>query len=594
MKKGLLITFGLSMTTLLSSCFLIPFIIGDETVNDDPEEGVYTTRNVNVYRKKNVVSTTFKTRFYEDSPNIPYVGVRSYFNEFFDVYVSPSYRDGVYSYYRGSAYIKVNTSLDTFEINDIATMGSHPDFGGVSAKTFILDGTVETTKYVGHVIDLKKYQIPAYAGKDDAYVPLTLLSNFLGGTSLYNVVYNGGDIYVIDWNGQLSNGESRNITHFGNKYYEYMNKTTREDDNVNFAYNLLCLTIDNARGYTEQTILGDNDLRTKGLDGALQSKYPKIKQLLMSSSSEDYQKGLTALFTVLYDGGHTGILSKNFPDVSYYRNLLASDPDLGGMITSFVSQALVDNENAVTMKSERMSAFSLSSSETKYYRYNDEYKTAYIGFDSFDYDYSGWDAYYKNKGSVPIETDTYAYVRDKLYRAKNSGAKNIILDISQNGGGSIGAYLGIGALFNKSKCPLYTYYTINQVKDNTNYFVDINLDGRYNKQDEEECNNIIFDNVVVLTSKNSFSCGNLFPTAMKEFGYKIVGERSGGGSCAITVEATVDGVFYVRSSNDTLCDSKWNNVDGGVAVSQYLVDVDGNGKNTYAKFYDFHSIVDSL
>ena len=58
---------------------------------------------------------------------------------------------------------------------------------------------------------------------------------------------------------------------------------------------------------------------------------------------------------------------------------------------------------------------------------------------------------------------------------------------------------------------------------------------------------------------------------MKELGYKILGEKSGGGSCAIIVESTAEGVPYVHSSYLCLTDSAGNNIDDGVPVD-YQID----------------------
>ena len=53
---------------------------------------------------------------------------------------------------------------------------------------------------------------------------------------------------------------------------------------------------------------------------------------------------------------------------------------------------------------------------------------------------------------------------------------------------------------------------------------------------------------------------------MKEAGYKIVGEQSGGGSCAVTYEFTADGLPYVRSGYSCLSNEKGDNIDTGVPL----------------------------
>ena len=70
----------------------------------------------------------------------------------------------------------------------------------------------------------------------------------------------------------------------------------------------------------------------------------------------------------------------------------------------------------------------------------------------------------------------------------------------------------------------------------------------------------------VLASPFSFSCGNLTPFVAKDQGIMIMGDRSGGGACAIMKAYTADGHFMaVSSSQHFICDSGAD-VDQGVEV----------------------------
>ena len=73
---------------------------------------------------------------------------------------------------------------------------------------------------------------------------------------------------------------------------------------------------------------------------------------------------------------------------------------------------------------------------------------------------------------------------------------------------------------------------------------------------------------------------------MKELGYKILGERSGGGSCAVSVNTTADGIPYCHSSYICLTDGQGENIDGGIAADLEIE------KIKYTTIYDCKSFFD--
>lgn len=109
------------------------------------------------------------------------------------------------------------------------------------------------------------------------------------------------------------------------------------------------------------------------------------------------------------------------------------------------------------------------------------------------------------------------------------------------------------------------------------------LDGQFDELDVQEANSFNF-NIGVLTSKASFSCGNLLPSTLKGLGYKIMGEQSGGGSCAVSIETTADGICFVKSLYNCLSDAAGNNIDSGVAVD---FAIEPNYVGTIPIYYDF-------
>ena len=56
-------------------------------------------------------------------------------------------------------------------------------------------------------IDLDKYNIHSYEYDEKIYAPLSFLSTLCGGVSLYDIAYNGKDVYVLDYGGDVTGEE---------------------------------------------------------------------------------------------------------------------------------------------------------------------------------------------------------------------------------------------------------------------------------------------------------------------------------------------------------------------------------------------------
>ena len=164
---------------------------------------------------------------------------------------------------------------------------------------------------------------------------------------------------------------------------------------------------------------------------------------------------------------------------------------------------------------------------------------------------------------------------DALEKANNDPeVKNFVIDISTNGGGSVDIDMMITSLLANSSV-LYSENTMTRQRAKTTYVVDRNFDGKFDERDRD----VRYDlNVGVLTSGFSFSCGNLLPAQMKDLGLLVIGERSGGGSCAIQQMVTADGFDYrISSFRARLADKNWDNIDGGIEPNITI---------EHSKFYD--------
>lgn len=74
---------------------------------------------------------------------------------------------------------------------------------------------------------------------------------------------------------------------------------------------------------------------------------------------------------------------------------------------------------------------------------------------------------------------------------------------------------------------------------------------------------------------------------MKDAGFPIIGERSGGGSCSVQPFITPEGMqFQISSARDRLTNDKWENIDGGIEPN-YVIDI---SSGDYDPLYDVAAI----
>ena len=105
------------------------------------------------------------------------------------------------------------------------------------------------------------------------------------------------------------------------------------------------------------------------------------------------------------------------------------------------------------------------------------------------------------------------------------------------------------------------------------YEVDRNFNGVFDAADKD----VRYDlNFAVLTSPMSFSCGNLFPSILKDNGVPVLGATSGGGACAIQAMCTADGFcFQISSFRARLNSLDGDNIDSGVTPD---IPIDNEGR----------------
>jgi hypothetical protein len=104
---------------------------------------------------------------------------------------------------------------------------------------------------------------------------------------------------------------------------------------------------------------------------------------------------------------------------------------------------------------------------------------------------------------------------------------------------------------------------MNGKTENAKFVIDKNLDKAYDDKDKAFKTDLRFG---IITSNYSFSCANLMPSLAKDAGIMLIGERSGGGTCATNRYFTPDGLLYALSTGLKFVDKDGNTAFEPVGV----------------------------
>ena len=507
---------------------------------------------------------TAPLRYYDDLPGVPCMGLNEFYRLMTGRALSVSVCDGVYAFAApGGATAEVDVGAGTLRSADFT--GFTNMMGGVApgmdnqyldAPAFVRPAGLECEGPAPVTLDFAKYEIPLHGEEGDVYLPVTTLSDVFTNLAYMYLSFNGETLYV--------NADNRTDPAWerdADYALPIYGRADRDPGLAAYAYRELCFVMDHFYGFPGRAELND-DLAALGLDGALQAHSDvsrRCRTLLMSEKLGEYALGSILLSALLDDGGHTGLdftelYTKNaaFADFAtdYYMAAEADAPDRS-VLTGGHSRAARQNR----LRQMRRDAWGSG-------HYAEKGDTAVIWFDSFMYDFDGWMAYYQ--GGPRPEGDMMAHVIDGLNRAAaNPEIRNVVLDVSCNPGGSADMVVAIMSLIAGEE-EFRTENLLTRCLETQHYRVDRNFDGVFDERDAA----VRYDfRCGVLTSRLSFSCGNLLPSLMKDRGLAVLGETSGGGTCAVTVHATPEGLPYqISSALGRLINAAGETIDEGVPV----------------------------
>lgn len=555
----------------------------DQDSRGGDEEKNYVERLYPVVDPMNNTLGTVMLRFYNDMPTVAYISV-SHFQEM--MYPSTTIQvqnlgNGKYALTNPFATAEVDTQNDLFVSNDYEAftnmMGMvQPGMPNTTydALPIIRWKSLDASpKQVDVTLDYGKYGIDIRDDGTNVYFPFATITD----------LYVDGYMHMADFNGELvmvaPNGAYSLDAGYPLFLFTPLLKDTRTDDMVDYSYKNLCFTLTNFFGYPGRALL-EKSMKEKGLDQALQD-YGKAgqmtRELLKSKNMYDYFSGSATLSCLLFDGGHT------HTDLTYINNIdtlgnfmLTLKPIREAKLKEFytycpeyltIKQADED-DRALRKELDALREEKIG----KNVRYTKVGNTAYCHFDLFMCDDSGWRKFYKGEGPKPTikdyPDDWLVILIDAIEKAQNDPeVKNFILDTSTNGGGSSDIVIFLTSMF-ANKPDLYYENTLTGQRMKCSYDVDRNLDGKFDEKDRDVKLDL---NIGVLISSYSFSCGNLLPAMLKDYGICLLGKKTGGGSCCVLYNPSADGFGYRYSSHRArLNNLKGQNIDGGIEPDYQL------------------------
>lgn len=541
MKKSLILITSF-MSISLCGCFNKGTVPAEKvnlkTVNDVlcslQEDGVKNTQQISY-------------EVVEEEELLPYFTLEGYFDLLND-YVKDGWTITTGKSVGGFLVTVSDPENNPYYVANISTAGRYFQGSGDMSYAFTtekdLDKSSMYAQYrgggnlMGDITNLKKFyytdlDFTIYSKDGETYFPLSLLEiNFASMTSvhhLYNykrlVQYT--DAKQLDTDKYLVDGQSISAYEEMNKYVQDVMKDVmplylRKDRQASFLFimeNLYGLkqtrNISSMKEYFEkQAFFAD----------------------FLSENSEKRREAYCKTFELL-DDGHTAIRdSETYP---WYKGTINSN---GPKIVNMINLSK-------TLTPARIEA-GLTPGQVYY---STDGKLAFFTFDSFTFTY---DAYEEDGTTLKTslsdynseDFDSYFYIARLLKEIKEKGGvEDVVIDISTNGGGTIGVLVKILALMsNDNMGTIYAYSDVMHAAQSMYCSVDSNGDGEY---DLKDCYGSDFA-FHLLTSSFSFSCANLFPFAAKYDGIaSIIGERSGGGECAIQEAYLPSGEHFYHSSN---------------------------------------------
>ena len=555
MKKKLFFLVIL-LTLFLTSC------------GSDSDVRTYTVKEVpfvNLNPNYNVNTTKMNLYYFEDSV-VPYMPIDEFVNDLDGLLNSKAYS---FKYINFIGEYVISTKISGEELKAVVDYKADKLYTQYT-QIFQNINESQTTDYSAYfkmdadtidydmktvVLDFGKYNIDIILKDKRCYFPFSVLNTLFGAENYSNLYFNGDKIYMAYFVG--ADLESEKLKEIKNSS---LTNTLATEELRKANYNDLLFTLDTFYGLK-------NYKNISSFDEYITNN--SLKEKLLSTKPEVFEQAYKDLFLGLLNECHTGLITS-----SYYT---------GGNKISSIEGAKEDSNFLKMRNLSKKLKDSYDEVYTEQTYFEIVGNTAYIM--PFEFVTGTNDQIFNADGSVKEDAYKYDTFRLFLYSMEkikeNPLVKNIVVDLSRNGGGNGAAmYRALGFL------KQLVYASIkNEIMGLTLTYkisVDTNLDGKYNSSDSYPDYNWY-----VLTSGLTYSAANIFASICKDQKLAtVIGQKSGGGMCSVVPVVLTDGTalqmsgssaLYVSIQNYKQSNQTVNYIEGGVEVDS-LID--------YEYFYD--------
>ena len=574
----------------------------------DEETKNYTDKTINAYLYSNDNVDTMTARFYNDKPNIPYLRISEFYKKWLDQDLEITNKnDGTYDVKVPFGTVGTfDVEKDTIHSDDVGKFFiPEEDANSTSAASdlFIREEEAEE-KAVDMTFDFGAYNIDFLGDENDIWLPAPTLCDLFAGTDKQSLYLDGSMYfcgYLLSDYSRLSIPQTQE--HITNLIEDF--KDGRPADLIKYNYDEFCFLMDSGYGYPGRIPFNDL-MKEKGFDAMLEEgneTTKKIKELLNSTDLYEYCAGLELLNGYFFDGGHTSFLPIPY---TYDANFEILDGEFAAKVDAVIDglgelkdhvdlkleeknleASIIGVENARKAMAETAD-YTEELSSSVYYEKGD---VAVLMFDTFVIDLDSWDGYYHNGAELPEDevTDFYKAVQKA---DSNPAIKKLVFDVATNTGGNMMTAMYMMNLI-KGLNSVSLKNTSVMAGDSEDGLItdDFKTDRNFDKVIDEKDDAIKFDlQYGVITSKMSFSCGNWFPSLCKDNNIVVIGERSGGGSCAVDLSVLPDGMIYSYSTGITLVDSKGESIDLGIQPDYENVKIAEDGSKDFSETFNFDNI----
>jgi len=413
-------------------------------------------------------------------------------------------------------------------------------------------------------MNLGEYGIDLISKDGECYIPFQTVNDIFFGIQYISYVFNGEKLVGDVYGGELMD-----------QVYE-VEPADMSEDYALFNYHELCFFLDYFYGLKEEHRIDSMD---EFLIGA--SKLPQIS----GSDSVAFDSAMTEILSRYFDDSHSGIVRYS------WRSGQEEGIELIGTMASM----------GYSQKNMFQIANKLAEARNAVYPdevpgYEEIGDTAFVTFDTFTADRKPEEYYELEDPDNPQDTVELIMYANRQVRREGSPIKNIVMDLSKNGGGNSDAAIVAASWFTgAARISLLDTMTgaetIESLRTdlNVNGVTLSNPDGGYEQYDPGDTVSGQY-NLFCIISPESFSCGNLVPAIFEQAGgITLIGQRSGGGSNAVLPSSTASGLLFQISGPlqiTTFNNGSFYGVDMGVEPHVRL--------NFYDSFYDREGLVEII